>query len=118
MSIIVQMFYLGNVSGSGPMATIRVVLFGHEIIHKVVHFGYFSLLILLVRVGSASAQLPHVIAQVKLVKKGHELHGDDDGGVVRVAEKPVGDDDTSLSFRRRRRDDENGGANELTIIPR
>lgn len=32
------MFYLGNVSGSGPMSAIRVVLFGDEIVHKVVHF--------------------------------------------------------------------------------
>lgn len=31
-------FYLGNVSGSGPMSAVRVVLFGHEIVHKVVHF--------------------------------------------------------------------------------
>jgi len=65
------------------MATVRVVLFGHEIIHKIVHFGYFSLLILLVCVGSTSVRLPHV----KRVSMGHELHGDDDGGVVRVAEK-------------------------------
>lgn len=25
-------------SGSGPMSAVRVVLFGHEIVHKVVHF--------------------------------------------------------------------------------
>lgn len=29
--------HLGNVSGPGPMSAVRVVLFGHEIVHKVVH---------------------------------------------------------------------------------
>lgn len=36
-------------SGSGPMSAVRVVLFGHEIVHKVVHFAVRAVRACLVR---------------------------------------------------------------------